>query len=510
LDAAGFARYCDLGTTFVQIELIVFLSGAVVMILELVASRVLAPCVGSSLYVWTSLIGVVLGSLSLGYWWGGVLADRHPDRRWLSLMLLCSAMTVAGIPLVQGPLFGWLGSTMDDLRWRSLAAALVFAPPSMLLGVIPPMAARLKMTTVLRSGNTVGRLYALSTLGSILGTFAAGYWLVPFMGSTRLMLLLALVLLAASVLCAPRAFPWLRVTGLLLWTGVALARLHGQPSLSSGTLVLDRDSAYQRLLVFDLPVPQRRPVRVLSMGFEEYHSAMRLDDPDDLVLDYTRFFNLAAAYHTGIRRMLCIGGGAYSFPRHALKAWPDARIDVVEMDPDVTRIAREQFGLAADPRLAISHQDGRTFLNREGQKYDAVFLDVFQGRTIPFHLATVEAARRVAAHLTADGVLLINFMSAIEGPAGELLRAEYATLRRVFPEVLVFPVQYPAEGTRVQNLILVALRSRAGAAHPVPENLKRYLECLWTRPIESDMPPLTDDWAPVEQYAARQIAYGAK
>ena len=487
-----------------MLETVVFLSGAVVMILELAAARVLAPYLGTSLFVWTSLIGVILGSLSLGYWWGGRVADRWPERRLLSLTFVAAAAVVALIPAAQAPLLSSLAANAADLRWKSLAAAMLFALPAVLLGVVSPFAARLKMTDVSRSGRTVGGLYALSALGSITGTFVAGFWLIPSVGSTRLVLILAFVLLGCSVVCEPRSLLWVKLAVLGLWAGLAVGYANDRPLLPSGKLVLDRDTAYQRLVVFDLPVPNRQPVRVLSMGFSEYHSAMFLDRPNELALDYTRFFRMAPYLRPGIRRALCIGGGAVIYPRDLLRASPRTKVDVVELDPGVTRIAREYFGLTDDPRLTMYHEDGRVLLNRDGPAYDAVFLDVFWGRTIPFQLATLESARRIAARLTKDGVLLVNFVSAIEGPQGEFFRAEYATLRRVFPQVLIFAVFYPSEPAKVQNLILVALRSAAPPSL-TGEEMRQYATHLWRQPIPGDMPVLTDDFAPVEQYAARQL-----
>ncbi len=484
---------------------VVFLSGAVVMVLELVASRVLAPYLGTSLFVWTSLIGVILGSLSLGYWGGGRLADRRPEARTLALVLLAAAASVALIPALQTPYLAALAANVADLRWRAVAGALLFALPSALLGAVSPFAARLRLASVSGTGRTVGGLYAISTLGSIVGTFAAGFWLIPTVGSTRLVLVLALVLLVNSCLCVPRGLIWGKGATLLLWAGVAVIYAHARPALASGTLVLDRDTEYQRLLVVDLPAPGRRTMRALSMGFEEYHSGMFLDTPSALALPYTRFFRLGPGLRPHIRRALVLGGGAFSYPRDLLLRSPETFVDVVELDPGVTRVAREYFGLKTDPRLAIHHEDGRSFINRDGPTYDAVFLDVFWGRTVPFHLTTVEAARRVRARLSPDGLLVVNIISAIEGPAGEFLRAEYATLRRVFPQVLVFPVFYASDGARVQNVILVACAFSAPVAPPEGHALL-YWSHLWRQPIAEDVPPLTDDFAPVERYTAQEFS----
>lgn len=486
-----------------MLELTVFLSGAAVLILELVASRILAPYLGTSLYVWTSLIGVILGSLSLGYWMGGRLADRYPRPRVLALTLMASAAAVSMIPVAQAPLLSALAASEADPRWSSLAAALLFALPAMLLGVVSPFAARLRMTGVSSSGNTVGKLYAISTLGSIAGAFGAGFWLIPNVGSTRLVYVIGLCLLGSSALVAPRQLNRTRLCVLAIWGASAWYFLAAPPAWAAGRLLLDRDTAYQRLLVFDLPVPNRQPVRVLAMGFSEYHSAMFLDRPQQLALDYTRFFSMAQYLHPSLRRVLCIGGGALSFPRYLLAKSPGTSIDVVELDPGVSRVAQEYFHFEPNARLSIHHEDGRVFLNREGPRYDAVFLDVFWGRTIPQQLATVESARRIATRLAPDGILLVNFVSAIEGPGGDFFQHEYATLKRVFPNILVFPVFYPANATKVQNLVLVAA-ARPEALSLSAAELQPFLAYRWTRPVPAAF-ELTDDFAPVEHLAAQQL-----
>ncbi|MBL0161472.1 MAG: fused MFS/spermidine synthase [Bryobacterales bacterium] len=486
-----------------MLEITVFISGAVVLILELVASRILAPYLGSSLYVWTSLIGVILGSLSLGYWLGGRWADRDPHPRKLALTLMGAAAAVALIPIAQGPLLSALAGGEGDARWSSLAGALLFAGPAVLLGVVSPYAARLRMTSVASAGSTVGSLYAISTLGSIAGAFAAGFWLIPNIGGTRLVYTLSLCLLGCSALCAPRVLHRARLGVLVLWCISVWYFVAAPPVWASGQLLLERDTAYQRLLVFDLPLKNRQPVRVLAMGFSEYHSAMFLDRPQELALDYVRFFSMARYLRPGMKRVLCVGGGALSFPRHLLATLPEVSVDVVELDPGVSRVAEEYFQFRSDPRLRLFHEDGRVFLNRVGERYDAVFLDVFWGRTIPQQLATVESAQRIAAHLAPDGILLVNFVSAMEGPGGEFFRHEYATLRQVFPRILVFPVFYPRDAAKVQNLVVVAAAGPDAVQLTAPE-LRPYLANLWTGTVAA-APVLTDDFAPVEHMAAGQL-----
>ena len=166
-----------------SLEIIVFVSGAVVMVYELVGSRIFAPYLGTSLVVWTSLIGVILGSLSLGYWWGGRLADKKPQAQILAFVLLGAAFFVGSTVFFQASVLFYLQEVFTDLRFSSILGAVVlFAPASVLFGMVSPYTVKLKLEKLSLSGATVGQLYAISTIGSIVGTFAGGFFLVPFLG----------------------------------------------------------------------------------------------------------------------------------------------------------------------------------------------------------------------------------------------------------------------------------------------------------------------------------------
>jgi spermidine synthase len=202
-----------------------------------------------------------------------------------------------------------------------------------------------------------------------------------------------------------------------------------------------------------------------------------------------------------------IGGAGYSFPKDYLKRFRDATLDVVEIDPGFTVLARRYFGLKDDPRLTIHHEDGRTFLNKTHKKYDVFLGDAYRSfYSLPYQLTTVEAVRRIYSALTDDGVAMVNMISSIEGDKGRFLRAEYATFRAVFPQVYLFPVKNPTDGLVVQNIMLVALKSKEKPSfrNSDPE-LNAYLHQLWAREITSDMPLLTDDYAPVDNYMIKVI-----
>lgn len=479
----------------------VFVCGAAVMIFEIAGSRVLAPYAGASLFVWTSLIGVILASLSAGYWSGGLIADRRPSAGTLALIIFLAAAFVAATACLKDALLARLRARVEDQAAFSLAAcAILFSPASVCLGMVPPFAVRLKLRRLERTGSAVGALYALSAAGSIAGTFLAGFVLIPRLGSTASLLIVSFALGCASIAVRAGASAAPRV--LLLAALPALCRFPNRPG--GRELVADIDTAYSRAWIYrDVDEETGRPVLLLSTDPYGQESGIYLDG-EGLALDYMRFFRLAGHFVPGLARTLLIGGAAYAYPKDHLARFPGAAIDVVEIDPMLTTLSRKYFKLCDDPRLTIYHEDGRVFLNRTRSRYDVVIIDAFRDSScIPFHLATLEAARRVHAVLNDGGAVFVNLIGAIEGPGGRITRAEYATYADVFPRVYIFPVSDPGDGLETQNVVLVALKSDA----PPPmrsENaeLDGYLRHLWRGPIEDDLPVLTDDRAPVEYYLA--------
>jgi len=485
-----------------MLEAAVFLCGAVVMVMELAASRVLAPFLGTSTVVWTSIIGVILGAMSLGYWWGGRLADRSPKPSTLSLVILAASGFTALIGFSRAFIVEMIQLSGSGLHLGSLQAAmLLFAPPALLLGMVAPFAARIRLSDCAHAGRTVGRLYALSTLGSIVGTFAGGFFLISWFGSATIQFLLAAVLALASLLCHAGRWPLkacLAAVYLVLYLlAVADARSYAAAN------IFDVDTPYQRVLVY----PSRdfttgRETLALSTGPEGVQGAVYPDGPDGLALNYTRFLTLAGHFAPDFRSVLVLGGGAYAYPRYVLEHHPGARVDVVELDPGVTRLAREHFFLRDDPRLRIHQEDARTFLNTNRTRYDVIVEDVFNSHaSIPFHLTTVETARRLSDSLEDRGVLLVNSICALEGPVARLYTSLYATLRAVFPQVHVIRVWTSGDPAAMQNILFVCFKNAEERPWTSDdEERQNRLARRIAPPDTSGALVLTDDFAPVERF----------
>ncbi len=484
------------------LEIIVFVSGALVMTYEIIGSRILAPYIGTSTYIWTSLIGVILGSLSLGYWLGGRMADKNPNIRVLASVMFLAGAIISATILVQNFVLTMISFAPIRIEFKSILAALIlFAPASVLFGFVTPYAVRLKMQTVENAGQTVGRLYALSTVGSIFGTFMAGFVLLPFVGSVRTLYLLAGLLFAVSLMLAPFKQVVNNIFLLLMFPMAIFFNEIYAYSLFASYEMRDFDTQYNRLRVFKTTEKDtERPMRVLLSDPDSTQSAMYLES-DELALNYTKYYHLLRHFKPDFQTTLMIGGAAYSFPKDYLRLYPDKKIDVVEIDPQMTETARKYFKLTDHPNLQIFHADGRVFLNHNQQRYDVILIDAFTSvYSVPFQLTTIEAVRLIESNLADDGVVIVNLISAFEGEGAKFLQAELRTYKEIFPNVYLFKAKTEKAENLAQNAIIVATKSNKIEFDSTDETIANLLKNRYEKPIELTLPILTDELAPVEYY----------
>jgi spermidine synthase len=488
----------------VRMGVVVFLSGASVMALELGGSRIVAPFLGTSIVTWTSLIGVILAALSIGYTLGGAAADKNPSATPLSKILLLSSVLVAAIAPLHYPLLAMIGTSSLSLLWGTLIATCVlFVPASILLGMVTPYAIRLTIDDVEHSGRAAGRIYACSTVGSLFGTFSTGFILFNYLGSTTLVFVLAGTLWLASTIVTPRALPSLRVGVLFAIIVLYIAYAGFTEGLEKHGLTT-LDTQYHRVMVAERKENgTNRKVRLLLTDPLGAQSTMYVDSPDELSSGYAKFFDLAFNFNPNTSNTLMLGGGAYSYPKHFAKVHPTRHMDVVELDPGMTAIARKHFALSDSPKRNIYHVDARRFLSQNNdspnkKSYDAIFIDVFSSSpNIPFHVTTKEFAEELKSSLASGGVLISNTITGIEGDASKFLSAYIHTLRSVFPEVFIYPVAAERDRRDAQNVIIVAMAKRIN-----PRDISPKLQTLINESI--DFPKnensfiLTDNYAPVE------------
>jgi protein-L-isoaspartate O-methyltransferase/MFS family permease len=441
---------------------VVFLASFGGMTLEITASRVLAQQLGVSLFTWTGIIGVMLAGTALGNLTGGVWADRvnragggASPRAVLAGTLVAGGagtvlVLVALAVVIQTGAFGGLDPVTQVLAWTFS----LFFLPMFLLGMVSPQVIRLAVPDVARAGRVAGRVYAWSTAGAIAGTFAAGYLLLSAAGWERTLLGVAMLLTLTSMLCA-------RVWGdgpILYLFSIVLGGVVGGFILTARRgagedLIAQVETNYYTIRVTPeyapevdaggnpVVAPDGREVFVRTGRRRLYldqllHSVVDPADPGYLHYEHEHIqveFLRAARAGSPNPRVLVVGGGGYTFPRYAMQVLPETRMDVVEIDPGVTRVARDHLQLTDYPGLGITHMDGRQFVAERAAPgtYDLVIQDAVNDLSVPAHLLTKEYNDAVKAALKPGGVYLLTVIDSVE--YGKLWKAAVHTLRKTYP-----------------------------------------------------------------------------
>lgn len=501
--------------------LLVLVAGAVLMGLEIVGSRILAPYFGNSVFVWGSLISLFLIALSAGYYIGGGWSDRRPSRVLLNSIVLAVAAWMFFIPAMADPVCAaLLRAGFGEKAGPFLAAGVLFLLPSVGMGMVSPFAIRLATRQVASVGKTAGTLYALSTVGSIVGTMLTTFVLIPTLGASAILQGLAATLLAVAVLTFPFATRGAAARGIVFALTAGAVGLLGvgssDASLPPGsTLVRELNTPYHHIAVVDVSVNRINARQLLFDRFVE--SMIEVDPPHRTLSDYTRYFHLALAANPQVKRALFIGAGGGVGPRAFHMHDPAMAIDVVDIDQGVLDVAVEDFFLEPSPNISLVAADGRSFVREAPDgHYDAIILDAFTiGGRIPFHLVTREFFTLCRQKLAPGGVFLMNINSALRGENGRIFQSMHRTLGTAFPGVSSFALGSRfGERQESTNVILVAVNrdapltadewSAAAAAYQSASyvdgaQLNVMVEDLVrTLPDLSSAALFTDDFAPIE------------
>lgn len=477
-----------------RLELVVFLAGVATLAAEIAASRLLAPYFGSSTVVWANIIGLTLGFLALGYGVGGRWADRRPDARLLAVILVVAAAALAVTPFAARPILDLAVRGLDAISVGSVvgsffAALALFALPMTALGAVSPFAVRLALTEVEHAGQVAGRLYALSTAGSLVGTFAAALVAIPIVGTQRTLVGTAVCVALASAVLGGRR--WLAAPALAA-AFLALPAGHVKQSL------FEAESRYQFIRVVETD-----GVRELQLNEGvATHSQWRRDAV--LTGGYWDLFSiLPALLDRPPSRMLVIGNAGATIARAYGRFYPAVAIDGVEIDPKVNDVARRFFGAGDNPRLRLIAADGRPFIEQSDDRYDLIVVDAYRQPYVPFQLATQEFFAAAAHHLRRGGVIALNVATT---PADRRLSAAVGTtLLTAVPQVWRWrALEF--------NDVLIGLDrplTRAefvARAHAVRGRLRLLLPFLDSlAEVRPNGRPLTDDRAPVEWLTDRMI-----
>src|ERR687891_411750 len=487
------------------LPLLVFVVGTGSLGAEIAAVRLLAPYFGASTIVWANTIGIVLVALSVGYWLGGRLADRHPHMRGLCLLALTAAGLLALIPFAADPLLDLGVEALDSISAGAFIGSLLgvlvlVAVPVMLLGAVSPYAIRLAVSTVEEAGTVAGRLYALSTAGSLAGTLLSALLLIPLVGTRRTFLVFALAIALMAV--------WgLRPGRRYAPAPAAIAALIALPvgtlkasTEDGGRVIHEAETEYQYARVIEYPDGHR------TLELNEGQAQHSVYYPDSVltgdVWDGHLVLGFAASAEPP-RRVAILGNAAGTTSRAYEEFFPATRVDGVEIDAELSAIGREYFDMN-NPRLHLYHEDARPFLRRIDAEYDQISVDAYRQPYIPFYLTTVEFFETVRDRLREGGVLVVN----AGHPEGQddLEKVLTATVGEVFPHVLRDPIE-PTNTLIVASEAPLSGERIGDAAASLPPALRptAYAAAARLAPPLRGGDVYTDDKAPVEWLIDKSI-----
>jgi spermidine synthase len=529
----------------IKANIAVFIASFCTLVIELVAGRIMAPYVGVSLYTWTSIIGVVLAGISIGAYLGGRIADRYPRSSTLGWLLFLSGLGAFSI----SPLTNLIGGAQFQTTLMTrilLITTIIFFVPSCLLGMISPVVVKLTLNNLEKTGNVVGKIYAFSTLGSILGTFATGFYLISWMGTRYILLTMGIILILSALIFGGffrskktlvLFFLFLFLSALLPFVGLhvyatadpeefsfplspieSIKTFYGyafKPPLEEETYFFKESNYYTIKLKKSIKGSSGNSLESLVLD-HLVHSYTDLKDPLYLEYEYIRMYEEIMRWQAKKRKSLktlFLGGGGYTFPRFIGAKYPRAEIHVVEIDPEITRVAEKYLGVSENTKIRSFNEDGRWFVMncKEKGTYDFIFGDAFNDLSIPYHLTTKEFAMQLKSLLKPDGLLLANVIDSFK--KGAFMPSYIRTLEEVFGkgnvQLLTLTSDYDHIGistcvvvTSPQRLdmddFVRAVKVRGGemTSHIMPQDrLQEFLK-------ERYSVILTDDYVPVDNLIA--------
>jgi spermidine synthase len=481
---------------------LVFFVGAASLGAEIAAARLMAPFWGASTIVWANTIGVVLVALSLGYWVGGRLGDRHPHVRGLCALVMAAAVLLAVVPFVARPFFDVSVDALDSISAGAFVGSLVgvlflVAVPVVLLGACSPYAIRLAIPDVEHSGRVAGRLYAVSTAGSLLGTMLAALVLIPFAGTQRTFLAFAIAL----TLVAAAGLGWRFIAVPVALAAVTVLPVGTVKATDEGTILYEGESEYQYIRVIEEPDGERR------LELNEGQATHSLYRPGTyLTGHYWDGLQVLpfAALDRAPRRIAILGNAAGTAARAYGHYFPAARVDGVDIDPKLEEIGDRYFDMGSNPNLTVYNEDARPWLRRSDGGYDVIVIDAYRQPYIPFYLTTKEFFELARDRLAPGGTVVVNVGHT---PGNyDLDRVIGRTMAAAFPTVLRDPIEDA-------NTLLVGSEGPASAdhlraeVHELPAGLHNLAAAEAARlgPRLAGGDVYTDDRAPVEWLVDRSI-----
>lgn len=492
---------------------LVCITGASVLVVEVIGVRILSPYFGNTIYSFSSILGVVLAALSIGYYVGGIFADKHPHERWFFGIIFVSGITVLGIQLLQRLVLPLIGYNLSIVSGPLIASLVLFFVPCVLLGMLSPFVVTLQKLRAPEQGigSVAGKVFFWSTIGSIAGSLLAGFVLIPRFGIDEILVTVGIILL---ILGMKVFFGGARGAKKVTLAVVAAAVLLGgvvSASPSNSALLYSREGLYQRIVLYDGEY-NSRPARFFMQ--DRWVSGGIYLDSDEHVFDYTKYYALYKMFKPDTKRTLVLGGGVYIVPKALLQETAELTVDVVEIEPELVSLAHRYFGLPLSERLHNHVTDGRRFLYDTQEPYDMIFSDVYYSLySIPVHFTTKEFFELAQARLSSEGVFIANLVGSLAPGKNDFILSEMKTFREAFPNSYFFAVTSP-ETSDIQNIMFVGHKSDARIDIGSEENQKRMSQLipdLSSKLIDvqqldfASAITMTDNYAPVDYLMAKLL-----
>ena len=442
---------------------VLFVLNAAGMIMELVASRLLSPYFGNSNFVWTAIIGIILLAGSLGNILGGKISVKKHDRLVIAYLLVIASMCLSVIPMVgNGVLESIKALNFGTQTSAVIGSVVLFLLPSTIFGIVTPVIMKDRLDATKERGVESGKITAIIAIGSLVGTFAGGFWLIPALGTNLIFALLGVVsLVVANMLWWKTRREAPKLLSIVMFIVALVLSITSFVYINKPDETISIDTEYGRIIV-ENDNYNGQPVRFYKQS-GAYSSATFLDQGKkyELVFDYLKKYDQMFNY-LDVKNAAMIGGAAYQYPKYYISHFEDKNLDVIEIDPVSTEIAKKYFFLNdlindyGDDRLGLYNADGRVFLDETDKKYDAILNDAFAGEVPVGTLATKEAAKIIKSRLTDGGVYMSNVLTSLEGEKSRFLRSEVKTLAEVFDNVYVVPIHKNVPETLFTNWMLIA------------------------------------------------------
>ncbi len=492
---------------------IIFITGAAVLILEVTATRILTPYFGNTIYTFSSIISVILLALSLGYFMGGRLADKRGSEFLFYQLIALSGLSVFVLHLINIYIVPQVGTQLSLRDGPLVASILLFLLPGLLLGMLSPLVAKLQKLRLKKQGigHITGDVFFWSTLGSIVGSLSAGFYLIPNFGVREIIVGVGVALFSIGLLgmFLPRHKNSSvgKVIVLFLTLPIVHLTLFSFNLIRENPAVVYRqEGVYDNIVIYDGEF-YGTPARFLQQATDA-SSAMYLSS-DELVYDYTKYYEVYKLINNNAQNALVIGGGAYSIPKALLRDDPNVTVEVAEIEPELFPLGQKYFRVPNDPRLQNHVEDGRRLLMNSDKKYELIFSDAFHF-SIPPHLTTKEFFELSKSKLTTNGVFVANVIGSLNETSPSFLFSEIKTFQSVYPNSYFFAVD-TLEKSSLQNIIMVGYNGEEGIDLLSVDTTEPFLSQLPSHLIDINKYDLsshtifTDDYAPVEYFISRRL-----